>query len=79
MDKILRTTGTVKEIIDNQTFKIGLENGTEVLATISSKGKLYLLYDIYEGEEVPIELSPYEKTRGRIIPRGWERKKQNKK
>ena len=74
MIRLIRTTGTVQEVVDNRTYKICLEDGTEVVATISSKGKLYLKYEIYEGEEgVPIELSPNDLTRGRINPRGWKR------
>lgn len=74
MNQIIRTTGIVKEILDNGIFKITLEDGTEISATISGKAKLYLSYEIYQGEEVPIELSPYDRSRGRINPRGWKRK-----
>lgn len=39
MDKIIRTTGIVKEIVDHRTFKISLEDGREVLTTLSTKAK----------------------------------------
>ena len=75
MGRLIRTTGTVKEVVGNRTFKVKLKDGTEVLAVLSSKAEGYLTYEIYNGEEeVPVELSPYDKTRGRIIPRGWKRK-----
>lgn len=74
MNQEIKTTGIVKVIIDNRNFRVSLKDGTEISATLSGKARLYLSYEIYQGEEVPIELSPYDKTRGRINPRGWKRK-----
>ena len=73
MDSSIKTTGIVKEVVDSRNFKIVLKDGMEISATLSSKARLYLSYDIVEGEEVPLVLSPYDKTRGRITPRHWQR------
>jgi translation initiation factor IF-1 len=58
--------GIVKKVVDNQNYKIVLQDESEILATLSSKVKLNMSYEIQEGEEVAVELSPYDKTRGRI-------------
>ena len=70
---IIETTGIVKEIINQTTFNVQLKNTTMIIATISSLVKLD--FDIYLGEEVPIEMSPFDKTRGRINTRYWKQKR----
>ena len=64
-EDVIEVEGTVLETLPNTTFRVGLENGHEVLAHIS--GKLRMNYiKILPGDKVKLELSPYDLNRGRI-------------
>ena len=53
------------EALPNATFKVELENGRQIVATIS--GKLRMNYiRILPGDKVTVDMSPYDLTRGRI-------------
>lgn len=60
--------GTVIESLPNATFRVELENGEIVLAYVSGKMRLNLI-KVIPGDKVLVELSPYDKKRGRIIKR----------
>ncbi len=63
-DKI-EVKGVVVDAMPNAVFRVRLENGFEVIAHIS--GKLRQNYiKILTGDQVTVELSPYDLTRGRI-------------
>ena len=65
-DDIIEVEGKVLEIIPGGKFKVELENGHKVLATIS--GKLRMNYiRILPGDKVTLEMSPYDLSKGRII------------
>lgn len=66
MKDLINTKGTIKEILENNSFTVELENELIIKATISGKQKLYLSKPLQIGEIVPIVLSPYDITRGRI-------------
>lgn len=60
--------GVVTQCLSNGMFRVKLENGFQVLAHISGKiRKNYIR--IVLGDNVLVELSPYDLTRGRIIYR----------
>ena len=62
---VIEIEGVVAEKLPNAMFKVELENGHIVLATIS--GKLRMNYiRILPGDRVTVEISPYDLTRGRI-------------
>lgn len=62
---MIEVEGTVVEALPNANFKVALENGAQILATIS--GKLRMNYiRILPGDKVTVEMSPYDLTRGRI-------------
>ena len=68
-EDVIEVEGVVVEALPNTNFKVELENGHQVLAHIS--GKLRMNYiKILPGDEVKLELSPYDLTRGRITWRG---------
>jgi translation initiation factor IF-1 len=46
-------------------FRVKLENGHEILATISGKMRMHYIR-ILPGDKVGLEMSPYDLTRGRI-------------
>ena len=62
---MIEVEGTVVEALPNATFKVELENGRQIVATIS--GKLRMNYiRILPGDKVTVDMSPYDLTRGRI-------------
>jgi translation initiation factor IF-1 len=58
----------VIEPLPNAMFRVELENGHKVLAYLSGKMKMNLIR-ILPGDEVTVQLSPYDLTRGRIVYR----------
>ena len=64
-DDVIETEGKVIECLPNANFKVKLQNGHVITAYIS--GKLRLNYiRIIEGDNVKLEISPYDLTKGRI-------------
>ena len=62
---MIEVEGTVVEALPNATFKVELENGRQIVATLS--GKLRMNYiRILPGDKVTVDMSPYDLTRGRI-------------
>lgn len=67
-DDVIEVDGIVVDTMPNAMFTVELENGHQVLATISGKiRKNYIR--ILPGDKVQVELSPYDLTRGRITYR----------
>ncbi|MEW5910435.1 MAG: translation initiation factor IF-1 [Thermodesulfobacteriota bacterium] len=64
----IEVKGIVIETLPNAMFKVELENKHRVLAHISGKMRMHFI-KILPGDEVTVELSPYDLTRGRIIYR----------
>jgi len=59
------------EVVDampNAMFKVRIENGHEILAYVSGKMRKFFIR-ILPGDQVSVELSPYDLTRGRITYR----------
>jgi len=61
----IKVEGTVKELLPNTQFLVTLENGHEVIAHISGKMRLHFIR-ILPGDQVTVEMSPYDLTKGRI-------------
>jgi len=64
----LKEEGEVIEVLPNTTFKVKLDNDDEVLAHLSGKMRINFIR-ILPGDKVTVEVSPYDKTRGRIVYR----------
>jgi len=60
--------GKVAELLRNSTFRVTLENGHSVLATIAGKMRKFRIR-VLAGDRVTLALSPYDLTRGRIVYR----------
>jgi translation initiation factor IF-1 len=60
--------GTVMETLPNTTFRVELENGHVVIAHISGKMRKNYIR-ILKGDNVTIELTPYDLSKGRIVYR----------
>ena len=67
-EEAISVEGTVLEALPNAMFRVELENGHKVLAHVSGKMRRYFIR-ILPGDQVTIELSPYDLTRGRITYR----------
>ena len=63
---LIKQDGVIIEALSNAMFKVKLENGHEILATISGKMRRHYIR-ILPGDKVGVEMSPYDLTRGRII------------
>lgn len=63
-DKILME-GTIVEALPGTQFKVELENGHTILAYLSGKMRKYYIR-VLLGDNVTVEMSPYDLSRGRI-------------
>jgi translation initiation factor IF-1 len=61
----IKQDGKVLEALSNAMFRVVLDNGHEILATISGKMRMNYIR-IMPGDKVAVEMSPYDLTRGRI-------------
>lgn len=66
--------GVVEETLPNAMFRVKLENGNIILAHVSGKIRVHYI-KIVTGDEVTVEFSPYDLTKGRITRRLTEQKK----
>lgn len=60
--------GVVKEVLPNTLFRVEIEGGRVVLCHLSGKMRIHFI-KILPGDKVRIEMTPYDKERGRIILR----------
>jgi translation initiation factor IF-1 len=65
----LQMEGEVVETLPNTTFRVKLQNGHLVTAHISGKMRKNYIR-ILTGDQVTVEMTPYDLTRGRITYRG---------
>ena len=67
-ENLIVQDGVVTQALPNAMFRVELENGLNVLCVISGKIRKNFI-KIIEGDNVKIEMSPYDLTRGRIVTR----------
>lgn len=60
--------GTISESLPNTTFKVRTDDGLMVVAHLAGRMRLHFI-KILLGDRVKVELSPYDKDRGRIVYR----------
>ncbi len=65
---VIEVRGKIIETLPNAMFRVELDNGHKVLAHISGKMRMHYIR-ILPGDEVTVELSPYDLSRGRITYR----------
>jgi len=66
--EVIEINGVVTEALPNATFKVKLENNHEILAHISGKIRMNFI-KILPGDNVLVEMTPYDLTKGRITRR----------
>jgi len=64
----IRLQAKVIEALPNAMFRVELENGHKILAHVSGKMRMNFIR-ILPGDQVTVEMSPYDLTRGRIVLR----------
>ena len=64
-EEAIQMEGKVTETLPNTTFRVELENGHTVTAHISGKMRKHYIR-ILTGDQVTVELTPYDLTKGRI-------------
>jgi translation initiation factor IF-1 len=62
----IEVEGIVRESLPNTLFRVELEGGNIVLCHLSGKMRMHFI-KILPGDKVRIEVTPYDKTKGRII------------
>jgi translation initiation factor IF-1 len=68
--------GVVTETLPNTMFRVKLENGHTIIAHISGKMRKNYIR-ILTGDQVKVEMTPYDLNKGRITFRGKEQKKES--
>ena len=64
----IKFDGEVVDVMPNAMFKVKLETGTTILSYVSGKMRQHEIR-ILLGDNVEVELSPYDLTKGRIVRR----------
>jgi translation initiation factor IF-1 len=65
-DDVIVMNGEISEKLPNTMFRVKLENGHEVLGTVSGKMRKFNVW-VVVGDKVQVEMTPYDLNRGRII------------
>lgn len=65
---LIKQDGSIVEALSNAMFRVRLENGHEILATISGKMRMHYI-KLLPGDKVKLEMSPYDLTKARITYR----------
>ena len=60
--------GVILEALSNAMFRVELENGHQLIAHISGKMRMHYI-KILPGDNVKLEMSPYDLSKGRIVYR----------
>lgn len=64
-EDVIEVKGKILEALPNATFQVELENGHKILAHVSGKLRMNFIR-ILPGDNVTVEMSPYDLTKGRI-------------
>lgn len=60
--------GTVTELLPGAKFRIELENGQEIIGHLAGRMRRFRIR-ILPGDDVKVEMSPYDLTKGRVTYR----------
>ena len=67
-EELLQFQGKIIEVLPSTTFRVELENGHIIIAHTSGKMRKHRIR-ILLGDEVIVEMTPYDLTKGRITHR----------
>ena len=68
-EEILEFKGKVTDLLPNAMFRVKLENGHTVTAHTAGKLRKNRIR-VLQGDNVTVQMTPYDLTKGRIIFRG---------
>jgi translation initiation factor IF-1 len=71
--ELIEMSGVVNEVLPDSRFRVTLDNGHQLVAYTSGKMRRHHIR-ILAGDNVSLELSPYDLTKGRITFRHLERR-----
>jgi len=66
-DEYVRMSGTVVGVERNAIFRVQIEGGLEVMAKAAGRMRRGRKIRILTGDQVDVEVSTYDPTRGRIV------------
>jgi len=72
-EELIEMHGVVNEILPDSRFRVTLDNGHELIAYAGGKMRKNHIR-VLAGDNVSLELSPYDLTKGRITFRHLERR-----
>jgi translation initiation factor IF-1 len=64
----IRMSGVVHEVLPNAMFRVILENKHQIIAYLGGKMRKHDI-KIIQGDNVEIEMSPYDMNKGRVVYR----------
>ncbi len=64
----IETEGEIIDLMPGAKFKVQLDNGHEIMATLSGKMRINNIILVL-GDRVKVEMTPYDLTKGRIVYR----------
>jgi len=64
-EETIEIEGVVNEVLPDTRFRVGLENGHDIIAYMAGKMRKHRIR-ILAGDRVSIELTPYDLSKGRI-------------
>jgi translation initiation factor IF-1 len=67
-DDTIELEGTITDVLPNQTFKVELENGHQVVCYTGGKMRKFRIR-LVQGDRVKLEMTPYDLSKGRITYR----------
>ncbi len=65
-EDLIEFDGTVVELLPNTTFRVKLENDHEIIAHSAGKMRKNRIR-VLAGDQVRVEMTPYDLTKGRIV------------
>ena len=72
-EELIEMNGVVKEVLPDSRFRVTLDNGHQLVAYTAGKMRKHRIR-ILAGDNVSLELSPYDMSKGRITFRHLERR-----
>jgi translation initiation factor IF-1 len=67
-EEAIKMSGRIEEVLPNAMFRVKLENGHTIIATLGGKLRQHNIR-ILLGDGVDVEMSPYDMNRGRVVYR----------
>ena len=64
-EEAIELEGVITEVLPSTSFRVALDNGHSVLATLGGKMRRFRIR-VLTGDRVKVEVSPYDLSRGRI-------------